>query len=143
VEILRIITQDVIKVYISRITAARASGLDKILNFVLKALKDLLTEPLERIFNRCLKLAYHLKYFRDAITVALRKADKDNYTLADNYRPIALLNILKKVLEAVIAEKIINAAEAHNLLSRTQMGVRRERFIVITLQLITEQATTV
>jgi len=50
--------------------------------------------------------------------VVLRKSDKKeiDYITAKDYRPIALLNIIRKVLEKIIAMRISEAAETHKLL---------------------------
>jgi len=48
--------------------------------------------------------AYWPKKFRQAYMVAIRKQGKDNYLLLNAWRPIALLSIVGKVIEAVIAE---------------------------------------
>jgi hypothetical protein len=51
--------------------------------------------------------------------VLLRKLKKEDYLNSKVYRLIALLNILKKVLKAVIAERIRFAAETYTLLPNT------------------------
>jgi len=43
--------------------------------------------------------------------VVLRKPQKPDYTKAGVYRPIALLNTLAKVLEVVVARRILKEAE--------------------------------
>ena len=121
----RLITQEAIKAYISENTASKAPGPDLISNQALKTLKNCLANILERIFNRCLDLVYQPKYSWEATIIALRKPDRENYTIADNYCLIALLNMFKKILEAMIASKIIEAAKAHDLLLSTQMGAKK------------------
>lgn len=111
-----LVTKEEIKTYISRVTTLKAPGPDAIFNRVFKILKDQLAQLLEKIFNRCLELAYHPKHFRETTTIALRKPDCGDYTKADNYRPITLLNTLGKILEALVAAKV---TEAHNLLPFT------------------------
>ena len=61
-------------------------------------------------------MGYHPKAFRTAITVVLKKPRKPSYSDPAAYRPIALLNTLGKVLEAIIARRISNLAERYNLL---------------------------
>ena len=46
----------------------------------------------------------------------LYKKGKADYLLLGSYRPIALKNTLSKILERVIADRIINMAKEHALL---------------------------
>jgi hypothetical protein len=45
-----------------------------------------------------------------------------------SYRPIALLNIIKKIFELVIARRLSKLAETNSLLPKTQISVRANRF---------------
>jgi len=51
--------------------------------------------------------------------LALKKLNKDNYIILKVYRLIALLNTIEKLLELVIAYRLIKLAEANNLLLET------------------------
>ena len=46
----------------------------------------------------------------------LRKEGKADYLLLGSYRPIALENTLSKILERVIADRMVDTAEEHALL---------------------------
>ncbi len=46
------------------------------------------------------------------------------YKTLEGYRPIALLPIIRKVVEAIVAKKVIEAAEAYSLLPTEQIGNR-------------------
>ena len=61
---------------------------------------------LSEIFNKSIQLKYCPEAFKQSITVVLRKPDKDNYTKSKAYRPIALINILSKILNTVLARQI-------------------------------------
>ena len=71
---------------------------------------------LKETFNRCAKLSYYLKLFRQGCMIAIRKPGKKLYTVAAGYRLIALLNTIGKLLEAVIAAEISKVIEKFNLL---------------------------
>jgi len=73
----------------------------------------------------------------------LKKLGKSDYTNPSAYRPIALLNTLKKVLEAIILNRIKFIAEAHDLLSDTQYEARTNRVTETALQQITEKIHTI
>lgn len=61
------------------------------------------------------------------------------YTIFKAYRPITLLKTPNKILELIMAKKIIYLAEEHSLLPVTQMGARRGRSTEFALELFTEQ----
>ena len=68
------------------------------------------------LFNAYVKLGYHPKVFKRANTVVLRKFKKNDYIDLKAYRPIALLNTIKKALKLVIVRKLIDVAKANHLL---------------------------
>ena len=84
-----------------------------------------LVQALSTLLNRCWAAEYYPKQFRTARTIVLRKpdtSDKRDYSDPGAWRPIALLSTLGKVFESVIAQRLSNLAEQHNLLLDTQMG---------------------
>jgi hypothetical protein len=58
------------------------------------------------IFNACLRIGHNPQHFQTSITVTLRKAGPRDYRLPKAYRPVALLNTLGKILEAIIAIRV-------------------------------------
>ena len=73
---------------------------------------------------------------KESITAVLRKKGKKDYSLPGSYRPIALKNTLAKVLEKHVANVMSKAAEEHRLLPWNQMGVRRKRFTLSAVGLL-------
>lgn len=55
----------------------------------------------------------------------MRILGKLNYTLSKAYCPIALLNIVGKALEFVLAKRITYLAKTYQLLSPSNLGARR------------------
>ena len=72
-----------------------------------------------------------------------QKPGKDNYTLPGSYRPIVLLEYLRKVLERIIATKLAALAELYELLLQYQIGTRYQKGTLTALELLTEQIYTV
>lgn len=59
--------------------------------------------------------------------IILRKPDKKDYFEPKSYRLIALLSIIGKALKAIVARRLSDYAEKHDLLPQKQIGVRRGR----------------
>ncbi|KAK9778919.1 putative Zinc knuckle [Seiridium cardinale] len=74
-----------------------------------------------------LRLGYCPQLFRKSTTVVLWKPGKDNYTVPKAYRPIALLNTVGKIMNAIIARRLSYLAETHGLLPDSHMGGRKRR----------------
>jgi hypothetical protein len=137
------VTTDEILSILKDIAPDKAPGPDSIPNRLLRECRDVLAEPLAKLFGDCLQRSYHPKPFRHSRTVVLRKPQKPMYDVAKAYRPIALLNTLGKVLEKIVARRVSALAEEHNLLPTTQMGARPGRSTVTALEMLTEQIRTV
>ena len=110
---------------IYELSSRRAPGLDDIPNKILKATTDVIMLHIHLVFNLCFKVGYCPHHFKKSVTVVLRKHNKDDYTKAKSYCPVALLNTLGKVLEAILAKRLSYLATEHALLPRTHMGRRK------------------
>ena len=89
----------------------------------LKACGNPVAKILAVIVEASFMLEYFPKRFRDAGVVVLRKPGKkeETYCTAGGWRPIALLSTIGKVIEAAMAERITEMAEAHRLLPDGQV----------------------
>ena len=58
--------------------------------------------------------------------------------LCDNYRPIALLNTISKILEKIVAIHLTNHLEFHKLLSKNQFGFQMGKSTQHNLLLVTD-----
>lgn len=77
------------------------------------------------VLNTCFKIGYCPHHFKKSGTVVLHKNNKNDYTKAKSNRPVALLNTLGKVLEAIPAKRLSYLAAEHTLLPCTHMGGRK------------------
>ncbi|KAI9034948.1 uncharacterized protein KD926_004996 [Aspergillus affinis] len=68
---------------------------------------------LTQIFNACLRLGHNPEYFQQSTTVVLHKVTSRDYRLAKSYRPIAFLNTIGKILEAVATREAIPHDQLH------------------------------
>jgi hypothetical protein len=89
--------------------------------------------------NQSLNLGYCLSHFRGSTTVVLRKPQKDNHTISKAYRPITLLNIIGKAMDAVIARRLSYLVEEHQVIPRMRMGGKKLRLIEHTLHAMIER----
>jgi hypothetical protein len=117
----------------------KAPGPDSIANRALQVGERLITKHLTRIVNCSLRLGYCPSHFRESTTVVLRKPGKDSYTVPKAYRPIALLNTVGKVMDAVIARRLSHLVETQHVLPDTHMGGRRMRSTEHALHAVTSR----
>ena len=101
---------------ISRLLNNIVLGLDRILNEVLKTCGPLIAPWLADIARVYFIIGYYLRLGRAIITFVLRKEGKVDYLFLRSYYPIALENTLSKILERVIADRIVDTAKEYALL---------------------------
>ncbi|KAJ6436839.1 reverse transcriptase [Purpureocillium lavendulum] len=117
----------------------KAPGPDGIVNRALQIASPWIRQHLTRIFNQSLSLGYCPQHFRNSTTIVIRKQGKDDYTIPKSYRPIALLNTIGKVMDAIIATRLSYIAETYQLLPATHMGGRKLRSTEHALHYIIEK----
>jgi hypothetical protein len=121
------ITEKEVRDAIRAASPFKAPGPDGIVNRALQTGARLVATHLTSMFNRSLRLGYCPSHFRESTTAVLRKPGKDNYTVPKAYRPIALLNTVGKVMDAVIARRLNYLVETHHVLPETHIGGRKMR----------------
>ena len=102
-------------------------------------LRDPFNEKIARVLEACWKLGYFPERYKSAKTICLRKPNKGSYSQAKAWRPIALLNTIGKLMEAIAATRLSELAEKENLLPEMQMGFRKGRSTETALFLLTSQ----
>jgi hypothetical protein len=93
-----------------------------------KLLKNLATElswPLAHIFKLSLDTGIFPNRLKTSRTVPVFKAG--NSDLCDNYRPIALLSTLSKVLEKMVSVQLVNHLDRNKILYKHQYGFQRNK----------------
>ena len=101
----------------------KSCGFDSISNRVLKETSFIIAPYLVRLFNICFEKAIFPKCFKTAkVTPLFKGGDKHD---PNSYRPISLLPCLGKVLEKIIATRLIDFFDKHNLFSSCQFGFRK------------------
>ena len=101
----------------------KASGPDGINNIVLKKCAESLTYPLKLIFRKSLDDGKFPASWKIAnICPIYKKGDKQ---MAENYRPIALLSTLSKVLERVVYNQLYEFCRLNNILTERNSGFKK------------------
>jgi hypothetical protein len=118
--------------------SGKAPGSDNVNNEVVKRMSHIINPLAVWIFNKILDLGYHPRHFKQSITIPLKKpGESKDGTLADNYRPIALLNTLGKVFEAIMATRISYLIETHDILPLNHIGGRNGLSCEVALHTLT------
>jgi exonuclease III len=140
------ITEEELKAAIRKAPPDKAPGEDTLPNKVWKILSNQGSRSESRfvplitaIFDACLRAGHNPKHFQTSVTVTLRKAGPRDYRLPKSYRPVALLNTLGKILEAIIATRIAWLVEEHQLLPNTHLGGRKGISVDHAIQLILDR----
>ena len=138
------VSAETISRVLKELPSRKAPGPDEIPNEILKLLAQGTDEEpvtpfchsLAQAASKILTSGITPPCLKDSYTVALRKQGKKDYSLPSAYRPIALENTLAKVIEKILAERIADAAEKHELLPWNQMGARKNRSTLSALHLL-------
>lgn len=105
-----------------QVDPAKAPGLDAIPGIVLKFCAKELSYPLARIFQASMNMGIFPWQWKTArISPVFKKGDK---TQASNYRPVALLSLLSKIMERYVNFYLQRHLEENNLLEDCQFGFR-------------------
>jgi hypothetical protein len=117
----------------------KAPGLDEITFRVWKRLWPVLASVVLKLYQASLDLRYVPQRWRTAKVVVLRKPNKPDYSKPKAYRPISLLEMISKGLEAVVARRLSYLAEAYRLLPENHFGGRPGRSAEQALNLLVEK----
>lgn len=99
-----------------------APGEDELQTNILKVAWPLIKDKILALFQGCLQLGYHPKCFRHAILTILQKPNKIDWTNPRSYRPIALLSVLGKGLERLVARNMAWISIHYKVLASQQFG---------------------
>ncbi|KAJ8066801.1 hypothetical protein OCU04_004188 [Sclerotinia nivalis] len=103
-------------------TGNTAPGIDEIPTKILQLAWPLIEPYILQLFQKCLEIGHHPKCFRSAIVAIVPKPNKSDRTSPRSYRSIALLSVLGKGLERLIAKKMSWIAITLKVLAKQQFG---------------------
>ena len=105
---------------------SKAAGMDDVPYEMMKHLGPRATEMMVHIYQRCWRGEGIPKAWRTALIKPLLKEGKDARETV-SYRPISLTSCMGKILEKVVANRLIYVLEERNLLNPNQAGFRPGR----------------
>lgn len=108
---------------LKRLVANKATGPDCIPARVLKQCASSLASPLARLFTLSFREGVVPQQWKQATVVPVHK--RSSKSTVSNYRPISLLPIISKVMEAIINRRMVNFLEHHKCFSDNQFGFRK------------------
>jgi hypothetical protein len=110
---------------IKSLKSKNSCDIDGISTKLLKNLAIELSWPLAHIFGLSLSTGTFPARLKSSRTVPIFKTG--NHELCDNYRPIALLSTLSKVLEKIVSVQLTNHLDRNNILYEHQYGFQRNK----------------
>lgn len=102
-----------------------AGGPDQITPKLLRRVKEEIAKPLAHVTNISLTTGIFPQALKEANVIPIHKGG-DAMEL-NNYRPIALTNLIAKIIEKIVKNQLTNYLSQHEILSDHQYGFRKER----------------
>jgi hypothetical protein len=116
--------EHVIKI-IKKFAAKSSCDVNGISTKMIKFIGEEIASPLAHIFNISLRTGQFPANFKKCRVIPIFKAGDP--LDCDNYRPISLLNSISKVLEKIVAEKLVFHLNVNDLLYQHQYGFLAKR----------------
>ena len=118
------ITKDDVKIKLKSMPDWKEAGPDKIQGFCLKSFTAV-HEVLATVLNECVEVGDVPGWLVERRTILVMKDSKKG-TEVGNYRPIACLNLISKLLTGIISDKTYDHLEENKLLPEEQKGSKRK-----------------
>lgn len=126
----------------ARVRASKAPGPDGIPGSAVKAAVNIIPEAFVNVFSASLRSGVFPHRWKRQWLVLVPKPGKASYDHPSSFRPICLLDVVGKMLERVVFDRILTAVEAGGDLSPLQYGFRRGRSTLDAIRVVVERART-
>ena len=113
-------TPQEVELILKSLKLGKAAGPDAVNNRILKELALPLSVPLADLFNLSLCKGKVPNIWKEANVTPIFK--KDDPSMISNYRPIAILSTIGKVLEKIVHKNLFNFTRDHEILTSLQSG---------------------
>ena len=117
------VTQKQVNTLIHSLSRSRSLAIDELDNFSVKVAADLITKPLHHIVTLSIMQQRFPSQWKHSKVLPLHK--KDSTLLAKNYRPVAILSPLSKILEKAVYEQLYKYFSVNKLLHPNVHGFRK------------------
>ena len=114
-----------VRAALAALEETKAVGPDDVSPRLLRRCSAVLARPLSRLFKTILRQNRWPRIWKTSHVVPVRK--KSSRSEAANYRPVSLLSVMNKVLENIIARRLIIHLESQHLISDRQFRFRKGR----------------
>ena len=104
----------------------KAPGPDKINYKVIQLITTSIINILHNLYNICWFKGYFPSNWKIPKTILLNKPGKSKKD-PNNYRPIALINCLSKIMEKIIKTKLTQYVQTNNIINDEQAGFRAKK----------------
>ena len=74
-----------------------------------------------KIANACIEVGYWPNHFKTLTTIIIPKPNKASYNMPKSFRPIILLNMLGKLIEKVIGDRLQFHVLSNNFIHQSQL----------------------
>jgi hypothetical protein len=106
------------------INSKSSSGSDGIGLDLIQCTYNILSETILKLYNKCISLKYYPKQWKIAKVTILKKPNKESYKNVKSFRPISVLNVLGKIFEKILYERLNWIANTNNWFGTNQHGYR-------------------
>jgi exonuclease III len=103
-----------------QMAAKNSSDFDGVTSKMIKFVINEIATPLAHIFNRSLVSGLFPSKLKKSRVIPIFKSGQKSD--CDNYRPISLLSSISKILEKIVAEKLLDHLTSNNILYEHQYG---------------------
>ena len=134
---LRTVNEETVAKAIKRTKTKDSFGIDGVSSRIIKGASEVLKVPLTRLFNASIQRGSFPSTWKTAkVAPVLKGGDPLNKS---NYRPVALLPAISKVMERVIYDQLIKHVSKQNILHESQHGFRPKRSTISALTYLTSK----
>lgn len=117
-------------------SAKKAPSPNKINFQILCMIWDWDKSRITSMIQQAITLGYHLKSWKKAWEILLKKAEKRDFVLVKLYQIINLLNCIGKILEKVIAEQLSQFCKAYSKLYPGQITTQKKQSAIDTVGML-------
>ena len=121
---LKAVSPDSVRKIIKGLKNSKASGVDNIDTYIVKLIADEASPAITHIINLSIQEAVFPTLYKAAKVIPLHK--KEDPLEAKNYRPVAILCILSKIIERAIFIQIVDYMNIHGYFHPNHHGFRAE-----------------